>query len=677
VQQLSSNGNTSGVFINGCARTHLRGICLAVVLLGLALLGVANLSAYPVVFTVQATGGAVIFCSNSSSCDPLGVSGAPFTLSGSFDTKDIPTSTGVGCSAGTNCATYDVASVKVTAPTILPGTVVTVSNVPITITMNSAPNPDTLYTSLVVPSLAGPITVTATAGMKNGTIHVTTTTLPGIGPDGFGKVNFVAGTAPYTFGTVLSYVGQKGNLTELTFSGTIDAVSVLHTFTGTGTDGGYPQSSLTQTGLKSGVATFFGSTHGSSPSPNSSLFGVTNNPTILDTLVSSFEFTPATQGTSSEGALLQASNGLLYGANTTSGPGGNGTIYFNTPGSSSVTVIDPTTGNPTVLPAPSSLIEASDRTFYGVTTSSTKTNVFFEITPPGNVAGSVKVLYTFTAANGVPSGPVFQANDGNFYGETTGGSTGFGEVYRLTKTGSTASFATVYSFTNGADGENPTGGLVQASDLLLYGVAAGGANGLGVVFSVNLPGTSHIAVPFSSSTGATPSGGLMIAAGNLYGITSGGGSFGLGTVFVFPLTTKTIITVHSFSGLDGEKPQVLGPSLTEGTDGRLYGTASSSVKADGSAGFGTVYSLDLRLPKPAPVITHFSPLHGPVGTVVTITGKNLTGVSSVSFHGTAAAFAPKGSNYVVATVPTGATTGTISITTPNGVTTSSATFTVP
>ena len=664
MQARSFDRNRSGFDLVRGARARLCQFTFAFVLLGLVLLGATNVSAYPVVFTVQGTGGTVVSCSNPSKCDPLGVAGAPFTLSGAFDTSATPLSTGVGCSAGTNCKTYNLPAVTVTAPTILPGLTVTVSDVPVTITVNASPNPDTFSTSLVVPSFAGPITVTAVAGIKNGTVLTTT-------PDGFGRVSFTAGTAPYTFGTVLSYVGQQGNLTELTFSGTIDAASVLHTFTGTGTGGGYPQSSLIQTTLKNGLSTFYGTTHGST-SLASTLFSFNNNPANADTLLSSLQFSSSTQGSGSEGALLQASNGLTYGANTNSGPGGTGTIFYNVPGSNSVTVVDPSSGNPTVLP-PSSLIEAADGFLYGVSTSTTGTNVFFQITTPGNVSGSVKVLYTFTAANGIPSGPVIQASDGNFYGETTGGSTGFGQVYRLTKSGT---FTTVYAFTNGSDGENPTGGLVQAPDGLLYGVAAGGAHGLGVVFSVNLSGTSHTAVPFKSTTGSTPSGGLMIAGGNLYGITSGGGTMNLGTVFLFSLTTKTILTVHSFSGPDGAYPQVLGPSLTQGADGRLYGTASSSVNSDGSAGAGTAYSLDFRLTKPAPGISRFSPTSGPAGTAVLITGKNLLGVTAVTFNGQAATFASKGANYLMATVPTGATTGKIVVTAANGSATSATNYTV-
>ena len=585
-----------------------------------------------------------------------------FTVSGAFDTSDTPISPPAACTAGTNSATYNVPSVTVTTGGISTGVV----NVPITINVNSAPNPDTFCTSLKLP-LFGGLTITATAGITNGTIHSTT-------PDGFGKVVFAAGTSPYTYGTVMSYVGPAGNLTEVTFTGNIDAAGVLHSFSGSSPDGGFPRSTLTQTGLKLGVASFAGTTYGSSPSLNSTLFSVTNNPTKVDTLVSSVQFSPSTQGTNSEGALFQASNGLLYGANATSGPDSTGTVFFNVPGTTSITVVDPSTGNPTVLPAPSSMIEPADGHLYGVTTSPTGTNVFFQITPPGNVAGSVKVLYTFTAGNGVPSGPVIQASDGNFYGETTGGATGFGQVYKLTKSGTTATFSTVYSFTNGTDGENPTGGLVQASNLLLYGVAAGGAHGMGVVFGLTLSGTPAV-YPFSSSTGSNPSAGLTLANGNLYGITSGGGANRLGTVFEFNLTTNTIATVHSFSGPDGANPQVLGPAFTEGTDGRLYGTATASV-VGGNPGAGTVYSLDLRLPRPVPRIIRFFPTSGPVGTVVLITGSNFEAVSSVTFNGKAAVFAGRGAHYISATVPTGATTGRIVVTTPNGVAVSATNFTV-
>jgi hypothetical protein len=78
-----------------------------------------------------------------------------------------------------------------------------------------------------------------------------------------------------------------------------------------------------------------------------------------------------------------------------------------------------------------------------------------------------------------------------------------------------------------------------------------------------------------------------------------------------------------------------------------------------------------------PTITSFSPPSGPVGTSVTITGTAFTGTTKVTFGGVAATtFTVNSATQITATVPTGAKSGKIGITT-NGVTVSSKTnFTV-
>ena len=79
-----------------------------------------------------------------------------------------------------------------------------------------------------------------------------------------------------------------------------------------------------------------------------------------------------------------------------------------------------------------------------------------------------------------------------------------------------------------------------------------------------------------------------------------------------------------------------------------------------------------------PEITSFTPVSGPVGTSVTISGSNFLGATSVEFNGVSASFDPTGvtATSIVAIVPPGATTGTISVTTPSGTGTSAASFSV-
>lgn len=80
---------------------------------------------------------------------------------------------------------------------------------------------------------------------------------------------------------------------------------------------------------------------------------------------------------------------------------------------------------------------------------------------------------------------------------------------------------------------------------------------------------------------------------------------------------------------------------------------------------------------PAPTVASFLPTSGTPGTVVTITGTNLNGLTAVLFNGTHATVFKKLSNTsATATVPGGATTGKISVTTPGGTGASAGNFTV-
>jgi len=78
----------------------------------------------------------------------------------------------------------------------------------------------------------------------------------------------------------------------------------------------------------------------------------------------------------------------------------------------------------------------------------------------------------------------------------------------------------------------------------------------------------------------------------------------------------------------------------------------------------------------APTITSFTPTSGPVGTVVTINGTNFTAATSVTFRFKSATFTVVSATKITATVPVGAETGLIRVTTPAGTTVSSKVFTV-
>lgn len=69
----------------------------------------------------------------------------------------------------------------------------------------------------------------------------------------------------------------------------------------------------------------------------------------------------------------------------------------------------------------------------------------------------------------------------------------------------------------------------------------------------------------------------------------------------------------------------------------------------------------------SPTITSFTPSTGGSGTSVTITGDNLISVEAVAFNGVTASFNSLGSKTLTTTVPIGATTGPITVTTSQGI----------
>ena len=93
-----------------------------------------------------------------------------------------------------------------------------------------------------------------------------------------------------------------------------------------------------------------------------------------------------------------------------------------------------------------------------------------------------------------------QASDGNFYGTAhDAGGTGNGTLFMITTGGV---FSTVYTFTNGTDGQLPAAGLIQDCLGYLYGtttVPSDGLNPQGTVFRLEIP-LPIVAVPTISPT---------------------------------------------------------------------------------------------------------------------------------------------------------------------------------
>lgn len=122
--------------------------------------------------------------------------------------------------------------------------------------------------------------------------------------------------------------------------------------------------------------------------------------------------------------------------------------------------------------------------------------------------------------------------------------------------------------------------------------------------------------------------------------------------------------LHLFENSDGAFPT----GLLQSTTGTLYGTAGEG----GEYGYGGIYSLDVGL---GPFVSFVRGV-GRIGQSGGILGQGFIGTTSVTLNGVSASFRIVSDTYLVATIPPGATTGYVTVTTPTGTLTSNKKFIV-
>jgi len=294
---------------------------------------------------------------------------------------------------------------------------------------------------------------------------------------------------------------------------------------------------------------------------------------------------------------MQANDGNFYGMTTggTTNPGGSA---FKVTPEGVETVLysfdkDPTDGSYPI----GNLIQGSDGNFYGVTSNGSQymAGTVFKLTS----SGTETVLHRFleNGPDGVyPTGSLIQANDGNFYGLTQkggpGGPFGAGTIFKITPNGTES---VLHFFAGGADGLQPVGSLIQASDGNLYGMTRmGGAGNFaygGTVFRITLSGTFSVVYSFGSgpTDGIRPGlfANLVQASdGNFYGTTDEGGSSNNGIIFrITPDGTETVL--YSFIG-DPTVRDISASPLIQSRNGNLYGVTLTG----GTSNLGTVFEFN-------------------------------------------------------------------------------------
>jgi uncharacterized repeat protein (TIGR03803 family) len=358
-------------------------------------------------------------------------------------------------------------------------------------------------------------------------------------------------------------------------------------------------------------------------------------------------------------SLIQGRDGFFYGTTSYGGqpaisnlqPGGGTIFRMDAAGAVTVLHVFPANGaSAGFFPGP--IVQGADGALYGsaaggVGAYGVYAGFVYRFDP---ITGDFRHLHDFVVSDGKdPTGPLFQAGDGFFYGTTNeGGPWNSGVVYKVDVLGHFVLLHSLSPFYPG-EGSEPKGGVIQASDGFFYGTTELGGYG-GEIFRMDAAGNFTVLHRFDAyfSDGGRPMSGLIEDRdGFLYGTAPVGGQ---------PVTSPnrhgvvyrmdkagTVTVMHTFTGPDGGTPLA---AVVQGADGSLDG----STVVGGASGLGVLFRVETAAPAPAPL---------PSLTGLTLTPSRVVGGRNSNGTVTLSSSAPSGgavvavtsSNSTVASVP--------------------------
>ena len=300
---------------------------------------------------------------------------------------------------------------------------------------------------------------------------------------------------------------------------------------------------------------------------------------------------PRRDGAVPYGGVIKDKSGNLYGTTYYGGASGNWGAVFKLDNSRKETVVHSFYQGPNGYHPLASLIQDGLGNFYGTTVGDySYYGTLFRL----NANGKQTVLYRFSGGldDGDPYGKLVRDTAGNLYGTTYigGAYSDWGTVFKVDKNGKET---VLYSFTGGADGANPTAGLIRDSAGNLYGTASY------TVFKLDIAGKETVLYSFTGGAdGSDLQAGLVgDSEGDFYGATLNGGDlncnapYGCGTVFKLDTIGKKIVLYAFVQGSDGSGPAT---TLVRDLNGNLYGTTveGGDLNCNAPYGCGIVFKLD-------------------------------------------------------------------------------------
>jgi uncharacterized repeat protein (TIGR03803 family) len=423
----------------------------------------------------------------------------------------------------------------------------------------------------------------------------------------------------------------------------------------------------------------YGTSYGGGTNSHGTIFKISPG----GTLKSLYTFCPQAgcpDGSNPDGGLVLGTDGSFYGTTHQGGAGG-GTVFKITSSGVFTLLYQFCSLSNCVdgeLPA-GELVQGTDGRFYGTTNGggSAGDGTVYSITPTGGFT----TVHSFCGFSGCGDGAFPYAGlalgkDGNFYATNhSSGAHDWGTFYRITRSGTVTTLYDFCVFSNCTDGGYPGSGLVQGADGNFYGTTTEGgtgfpqcANGCGTIFKVTPGGVLTTLHRFVVTDGFLTLNSAELVQGTdgkFYGTTGNGGSFKKGTIYQIT-PSGTFTTLESLFSSTGYDPA---GGLVQATDGNFYGTTTAG---GGNSRSGTVFKLSMGL---GPLVKTL-PTAGKVASAVKILGTNLTGATAVAFNGKPATFTVVSATEITTKVPAGATTGKVTVKTPRGTLSSNVAFRV-
>jgi uncharacterized repeat protein (TIGR03803 family) len=183
-----------------------------------------------------------------------------------------------------------------------------------------------------------------------------------------------------------------------------------------------------------------------------------------------------------------------------------------------------------------------------------------------------------------PVGGLIQSRDGNLYGTTkVGGANGGGSAFKITSSGTLTALYNFCSARGCPDGSILEAPVIQTANGDFFGTTDTGGDsscqdgfGCGTIFKMTQQGVVSTRRKFEDTDGNDPSGGLLQAtSGLLYGATYSGGVSGEGTIFSLDAGFSPFVRTVPAQRKVGQRVMVLGTNLTGATSVTFNGTAAT------------------------------------------------------------------------------------------------------